>query len=60
MRFTDVTMVCVDKAIIPVGEPGAPVSTGHHQSTSARIGALDHDFHIHRVVAPVSLVIDIL
>ena len=57
-------MVCMDnKAIIPVGEPGAPVSTGvrgQHQSTSASIGALDHDFHIHGVVASVSLVIDTL
>ena len=67
VRFRDVvTMVCVDdKAIIPVGEPGAPVSTGvrgHHRSlvpTSAYIGALDHDFHIHGIVSSVSLIVDI-
>ena len=62
-----VTLVSVDKAIIPVGEPGAAVSTGvrgHHRSlipSSSFLGALDHDFHIHihGVVPSVSLVISI-
>ena len=31
--------------MIPIGEPGAPVSTGVRGS-SAFVGALDHDFHI--------------
>ena len=61
-----VTLVSVDdKAIIPVGEPGAAVSTGvrgHYRSlvpSSSFLGALDHDFHIHGVVPSVSLVISI-
>ena len=54
-----------DKAIIPVGEPSAAVSTdvrGHHRSlvpSSSFLGALDHDFHTHGVVPSVSLLISI-
>lgn len=61
-----VTLVSVDdKAIIPVGKPGAAVSTGvrgHHRSlvpSSAFLGALDHDFHVHGGVPSVSLIISI-
>ena len=44
-----------DKAIIPVWEPSAAVSTGvrdHHRSlvpSSSFLGALDHDFHMEPV-----------
>ena len=61
-----VALVCVDnKAIVPVGEPGAPVSTGvrgHNQSlvpVGATASALDHDFHLHGIVPSVTLVVDI-
>lgn len=45
-----------DKAIIPVGEPGQPVSTGaraHHGglvSDPKKNIALDHDFHVAGIV----------
>ena len=50
-----------DKAIIPVGEPGLPISTGvrgHNRSilplqASQGPMALDHDFHVHGVVPSV-------
>ena len=52
-----VMLACVDdKAIVPVGESNAAVSTGvrgHHRSlvpSSSFLGALDHDFHTHGVV----------
>lgn len=55
-----------DKAIIPVGEPGLPVSTGvrgHNRSIVPVQGngpmALDHDFHLHGVVPSVLFSIDI-
>ena len=55
-----------DKAIIPIGEPGLPVSTGvrgHNRSIVLAEGpgpsALDHDFHVHGVVPSVSFVVDI-
>ena len=55
-----------DKAIIPVGEPGLPVSTGvrgHNRSIVPLEGpgpvALDHDFHVHGVVPSVSLIVNI-
>ena len=54
-----------DKAIVPIGEPDKPVSTGvriHHGSlvtTSQFLGALDHDFHIFGAVPSVTLNIDI-
>ena len=50
-------MLCVDdKAVIPLGEPDKPVSTGvraHHKSlslTSSKLVALDHDFHVFGLV----------
>jgi hypothetical protein len=55
-----------DKAIIPVGEPGLPVSTGvrgHNRSIVLAEGpgpsALDHDFHVHGVVPSITFVVDI-
>ena len=54
-----------DKATIPIGEPGAPVSTGvrdHHRSlvpSSAFVGALDHDFHVYGIIPSVCLIIDV-
>lgn len=57
------TYTSVDyKAIIPVGDPGLPVSTGvrgHNRSIVLAEGpgpsALDHDFHVHGVVPSVTL-----
>ena len=67
VRFSEYVMLSSvdDKAIVPVGEPNAAVSTGvrgHHRSlvhSSSFMGALDHDFHVHGVVPSVSLMIDI-
>lgn len=48
-----------DKAIVPVGEPGNPISTGvrgHHRtlvfaaSSAPLLAALDHDFHLFGIV----------
>lgn len=58
------TFVCMDdKAIIPVGEPGIPISTGvrgHNKvltpGEGARLVATDHDFHIAGIVPSVALV----
>ena len=63
-------LVCMmsvdDKAIVPVGEPNFPVSTGvrgHNRSLVSINGpqncALDHDFHIHGIVPSVSFMVDI-
>ena len=54
-----------DKAIVPVGEPGHPVSTGvrsHHGglvSADKKIVALDHDFHVAGLVPSVCFSINI-
>ena len=55
-----------DKAIIPVGEPGLPVSSGVRGHNCSIVvaegpspGALDHDFHVKGVVPSVSFVVDI-
>ena len=55
-----------DKAIVPVGEPGDPISTGvrgHHRSLvcsgGPTLAALDHDFHLHGIVPSVALAIEI-
>ena len=58
VRFADHVLLATidDKAIVPVGEPGLPISTGvrgHNRSlvpSSCFLSALDHDFHIHGVV----------
>lgn len=51
-----------DKAIIPVGEPDLPISTGvrgHNRALvpahGSHLEALDHDFHVHGIVPSVSL-----
>ena len=53
-----------DKAIIPVGEPDLPVSSGareHNRSIVLAdvpsLTALDHDFHVHGIVPSVALAI---
>ena len=57
-----------DKAIVPVGEPDNPISTGvhgHHRSPTftsscgSTLGALDHDFHLFGIVPSVALAINI-
>lgn len=55
-----------DKAIVPVGEPNAPVSTGvrgHNRSLvpvgGPQLSALDHDFHLHGIVPSVAFCVDI-
>lgn len=52
--------ICLDdKSIVPIGEPGKPVSTGvraHNKSLvplNAKLSALDHDFHVHGAVPSV-------
>ena len=61
-----VRMISVDdKAIIPIGEPGLPVSTGvrgHNRSLVSaghELAALDHDFHVSGLVPSVALVVDL-
>ena len=55
-----------DKAIVPVGEPGNPISSGvrgHHRALvpmgGPTLAALDHDFHLHGIVPSVALAIEI-
>ena len=55
-----------DKAIIPVGEPGLPVSSGvrgYNQSIVLADGpspsALDHDFHVHGIVPSIVFAVKI-
>lgn len=55
-----------DKAIIPVGEPHCPVSTGvrgHNRSlvplNGPQVRALDHDFHINGIVPSVAFFVDV-
>lgn len=56
-----------DKAIVPVGEPENPISTGvrgHHRSltfasSGPALSALDHDFHLFGIVPSVALAINI-
>ena len=68
VRFCDyVNFVSVnDKAIVPMGEPDCPVSTGvrgHNRSLVPLDGptllALDHDFHVHGIVPSVAFFVDI-
>jgi len=64
-RYVGNILISVDdKAIVPVGEPHCPVSTGvrgHNKSLITVNGpqnsALDHDFHIHGIVPSVSLIV---
>ncbi|KAK3092298.1 hypothetical protein FSP39_000976 [Pinctada imbricata] len=62
----DAMFVCMDdKAIVPVGEPGIPISTGvraHNKvlcSNEVPLTCMDHDFHKSGVVPSVTLVTDI-
>ena len=55
-----------DKAIVPVGEPDGPVSTGvrgHNRSLVSLDGpqllALDHDFHLHGIIPSVAFFVNI-
>ena len=54
-----------DKCIVPVGEPGDPISTGvrsHGRSlalSASTLAALDHDFHIHGIVPSVAFFVNI-
>ena len=50
-----------DKAVVPVGEPHCPVSTGvcgHNRSlvplNGPQVQALDHDFHVNGIVPSVA------
>ena len=53
-----------DKATVPVGEPGLPVSTGvrgHNRSlvpSQCQLSALDHDFHVSGLVPSVMLIVE--
>ena len=55
----------VDKAIVPLGNPGHPVSTGvraHHGGLvghEGKIVSLDHDFHLAGLIPSVCFCIDI-
>ena len=60
------TLQCLnDKAIVPVGEPGHPVSTGvraQHGSIvvgAAQSVAMDHDFHVAGIIPSVCFMVDI-
>lgn len=63
----DTYFVCLDdKAIVPVGEPGVPISTGvraHNKVLASASGHLltapDHDFHVGGLVPSVTLVTNI-
>ena len=55
-----------DKATIPIGDPSCPLSTGvrgHNRSlvslSGPQLHALDHDFHVCRVIPSVAFVVDI-
>ena len=61
------TLVSVDdKAVIPVGEPHCPISTGvrgHNKSlvpfNGPQVQALDHDFHVNGRVPSVAFFVDV-
>ena len=59
-------MICVDdKAVVPIGEPDKPISTGVHAHNKSltlsgmQLGALDHDFHIFGIVPSVLFHVDV-
>lgn len=62
IRSSIIMMISVDdKAIVPVGEPHLPVSSGvrgHGRSlvvgTSSTLPAMDHDFHVAGIVPSVA------
>ena len=61
------TYMSVDnKAIVPIGKPKAPVTTGVHghnrfivPAVGPQLEALDHDFHLHGIVPSVAFCIGI-
>ena len=67
VKYRDHTLFhcCDDKAIIPVGESMAPVSTGaraRHRSLVANgqeLLALDHDYHVAGIVPSVTFAVEI-
>ena len=66
LHTSNVQLFCLDdKAIVPVGEPGMPISTGvrPHNRVLAPIGvplqALDHDYHVAGIVPSVALACNI-
>ena len=59
-------MVSVDdNCIVPVGEPGDLISTGVHPHShslalkASKLVPIDHNFHIHRIVASVAFFVNI-
>lgn len=60
-------MICLDdKAVVPVGAPGAPISTGvrgHNRSMTSTesntLLSLDHDFHLCGLIPSVALDVEI-
>ena len=65
LREESVFICLDDKSIVPIGEPGKPISSGvraHHKSLvpkGATLSALDHDFHIHGAVPSVLFKVEI-
>ena len=67
VQYQDITqMVSVDdKCVVPVGEPGDPISTAvrsHNRSMAlkaSKLAALDHDFHVHGIIPSVSFFVSI-
>ncbi len=67
VKFRDKTVFLSvdDKAVIPVGEPNNPISTGvrsHNKSITSvgtQLAASDHDFHIAGAVPSVDFLIDV-
>ena len=68
VKYRDFTLYVSadDKAIVPIGEPDLPVSTGvwgHHRSlvpaSGSSVMGLDHDFHVHDIVPSVALFVSI-
>ena len=62
IRFKDYCsfMSSDDKALIPVGEPGNPISTGVRvHNASLGLGTLDHDWKIAGIISSVNLFSDI-
>ena len=67
VRWRDYAVLqCLDdKALIPVGEPGLPVSTGvrarHHGLTVSgqQLLSLDHDYHVGGIIPSVCFIVNI-
>ncbi len=67
VRYRDHTIMLSvdDKATIPVGAPGQPLSTGvraHHRAlvpVGSTLGASDHDFHVNGLVPSIDFIVNI-